>query len=97
MTTENYRSILKRVGLILMAVGVVAVCYMIYCITHGQSYSSSFNVTDAKLQSVFPHPAPTMPNVAPHAWTGRIASPRADVRTILRRAQQDTDYPRQWR
>lgn len=41
---EEYRSILKRVGLVLVAGGVIDIGYMAYCISQGQSYSSSFNI-----------------------------------------------------
>lgn len=41
---DNHRAILKRVGLALIVVGVLDIGYMIYCITKGQSYSSSFNI-----------------------------------------------------
>lgn len=35
---------LKRVGIVLIAVGLVDIAYMVYCIAHGISYSSSLNV-----------------------------------------------------
>lgn len=40
----NYRALLKRVGLVLMGVGVLDIAYMVYCLSHDQSYSSSFNI-----------------------------------------------------
>ncbi len=41
---EEYRAILKRVGLVLIAVGLCDIIFMIYCVSQGQSYSSSFNI-----------------------------------------------------
>jgi hypothetical protein len=41
---ENYRTILKRVGLVLIVVGVLDIAYMVYCIWKKQSYSSSLNI-----------------------------------------------------
>ena len=41
---NDYRSIMKRVGLALIAIGTVDVFYMIYCIVHRIGYSSSFNI-----------------------------------------------------
>lgn len=40
----NYRAILKRVGIVLIAVGILDIVYMVYCISQGQSYSSSLNI-----------------------------------------------------
>ncbi len=40
----NYRAILKKVGLALVAFGLVDIALMIYVVSHGQSYSSSFNI-----------------------------------------------------
>lgn len=40
----NYRAILKRVGIVLIAVGILDIAYMVYCISQGQSYSSSLNI-----------------------------------------------------
>ena len=40
----DYRSILKRVGLALIAFGLADIGFMIYSVSHGQSYSSSFNI-----------------------------------------------------
>lgn len=39
-----YASILKRVGFVLILVGLVDISYMIYCIVNDFSYSSSFNI-----------------------------------------------------
>jgi hypothetical protein len=39
-----YLPILKRVGLVLVIVGVIDVGWMIYCIVHRIGYSSSFNI-----------------------------------------------------
>jgi hypothetical protein len=41
---EEYRAILKRVGLVLIAVGLCDIIFMIYCVSQGQRYSSSFNI-----------------------------------------------------
>lgn len=41
---EDYHLILKRVGWALIVVGIVDIGFMIYCIVHGISYSSSFNI-----------------------------------------------------
>ncbi len=41
---SDYRAVLKRVGLVLLAIGVLDIAYMIYCVSRGQSYSSSFNI-----------------------------------------------------
>jgi hypothetical protein len=40
----DYRAILKKVGLAWVAFGLADIAFMIYGITHGQSYSSSFNI-----------------------------------------------------
>ncbi|AFZ19008.1 hypothetical protein [Allocoleopsis franciscana] len=40
----KYRAILKRVGIVLIAVGILDIAYWIYCISQGQSYSSIFNI-----------------------------------------------------
>lgn len=40
----NYRAILKRVGIVLIAIGILDIAYMVYCISQGQSYSSSLNI-----------------------------------------------------
>jgi hypothetical protein len=40
----NYRAILKRVGIVLIAVGILDIAYMVYCISQGQSYSSTLNI-----------------------------------------------------
>ena len=40
----SYRAILRRVGLLLIVIGVLDVGYMIYCIVNGESYSSSVNI-----------------------------------------------------
>ena len=41
---KDYRTILKRVGLALVAFGLADIAFMIYSISQGQSYSSSFNI-----------------------------------------------------
>lgn len=40
----DYRVILKKVGLALVAFGVVDIAFMIYSVSNSQSYSSSFNI-----------------------------------------------------
>ena len=40
----DHRDILRRVGSVLVIVGIADIAYMIYCVTHGQSYSSSLNI-----------------------------------------------------
>ena len=44
MQDKSALTILKRVGTVLVAVGILDVVRMIYCIMHGASYSSSFNI-----------------------------------------------------
>jgi len=44
MESEIYRQILKRVGLVLLGIGLLDVGVMIYCIVNHLSYSSSFNL-----------------------------------------------------
>jgi hypothetical protein len=41
---EDYRHILKPVGLALIALGLLDIGFMIYCIMHQMRYSSSFNI-----------------------------------------------------
>ena len=41
---KEYRAILKRVGLALVAFGLADIAFMVYSISQGQSYSSSFNI-----------------------------------------------------
>ncbi len=41
---ETYLTILSRVGLVLVVVGVTDIAIMIYCIMNGIHYSSSFNI-----------------------------------------------------
>lgn len=41
---NDHRPVLKRIGLVLVVVGVLDIAYMIYCVSQGQSYSSSFNI-----------------------------------------------------
>ena len=40
----NYRAILKRVGIVLIALGILDIAYMVYCTSQGQRYSSMFNI-----------------------------------------------------
>jgi hypothetical protein len=44
MEPETYRAILKRVGWVLVVVGLIDVGVMVYCIVRRQSYSSSLNL-----------------------------------------------------
>ncbi|MGD0189445.1 MAG: hypothetical protein ABSD74_01755 [Rhizomicrobium sp.] len=44
MEPELYRPILRRVGTILILVGLLDIGWMIYCIVNGISYSSSLNI-----------------------------------------------------
>ena len=44
MESETYTKILKRVGLVLLVIGLIDVGVMIYCIINRLSYSSSFNL-----------------------------------------------------
>ena len=41
---QQHRSILARVGEVLLIVGVLDIGAMIYCIMKGISYASSFNI-----------------------------------------------------
>lgn len=41
---NDHRSILKRVGMILVAFGLADIAFMVYSVAQGHSYSSSFNV-----------------------------------------------------
>jgi hypothetical protein len=41
---EQYRTVLARVGLVLLIAGVLDVIFMVYCIANGISYRSSFNI-----------------------------------------------------
>jgi hypothetical protein len=44
MESQSYREILKRVGVVLVVVGLADIAWMIYCIIHKISYSSSLNL-----------------------------------------------------
>jgi hypothetical protein len=41
---DDYRRVLKRVGFVLLAVGVVGIGYLIYCILNVRSYSSGLHI-----------------------------------------------------
>ena len=41
---KDYRRILRKVGWVLVAIGLIDIAYMIYCVTHETSYSSSVNI-----------------------------------------------------
>ena len=40
---ETYRKNLKQIGSVLIVLGLLDICWMIYCISHKISYASSFN------------------------------------------------------
>lgn len=44
MDNQDYLHILKRVGWVLLAVGLIDISVMIYCIVNNIKYSSSFNI-----------------------------------------------------
>ena len=44
MESETYRAILRRVGRVLLVIGLIDVGVMVYCIVNRRSYSSSFNL-----------------------------------------------------
>jgi hypothetical protein len=44
MEQQSYTGILRRAGFVLVAVGMVDIGWMIYCIVNGISYSSSLNI-----------------------------------------------------
>jgi hypothetical protein len=44
MEAEQYVPIVKRVGAVLVMVGLLDICYMIYCIMNRIAYSSSLNI-----------------------------------------------------
>jgi hypothetical protein len=44
METETYRAILKRVGWVLVVIGLIDIGVMVYCIVNRQAYSSSLNL-----------------------------------------------------
>jgi hypothetical protein len=44
MDEQAYRLILKRAGFVLVAIGLIDVGWMIYCMINGISYSSSINI-----------------------------------------------------
>jgi hypothetical protein len=41
---DDYRPSLRIVGIVLIVVGFLDIGWMIYCITNGMSYHSSFNI-----------------------------------------------------
>lgn len=41
---KEHLPILRRVGIVLIIVGLVDIAWMVWCITHDRSYSSSFNI-----------------------------------------------------
>lgn len=41
---EDYRPVLRKVGTVLVVVGLLDIAWMVYCLTRWWSYSSSFNV-----------------------------------------------------
>lgn len=44
MSPTSHLPILKRAGAVLIAVGLIDIAVMVYCIVNGVSYSSSFNI-----------------------------------------------------
>jgi hypothetical protein len=44
MESRTHQAILRRVGGVLVAIGLVDIAWMIYCIVHGISYRSSLNL-----------------------------------------------------
>jgi hypothetical protein len=42
--TDEYRAVTRRVGAVLVVIGLLDIGLMIYCIATGQSYSSSLNI-----------------------------------------------------
>lgn len=42
--SQTYIAILRRVGSVLIAIGLIDIAVMIYCVINGFSYSSSFNI-----------------------------------------------------
>ena len=44
MSDQAYVPILRRVGKVLIAVGIFDILYMVYCIVNGYSYRGSFNI-----------------------------------------------------
>lgn len=44
MDRPVYRDILRRVGYVLLLVGLLDIGWMVYCIVNGISYASSFNL-----------------------------------------------------
>jgi hypothetical protein len=44
MESQAYRPVLKRVGSVLVVVGLIDIAWMIYCIVHKMSYQSSLNL-----------------------------------------------------
>lgn len=43
-SVTDHREILKRVGTVLIVVGLIDIGFMVYCIVNGRSYSSSLNI-----------------------------------------------------
>src|SRR2546425_9956416 len=41
---NSYRPVLRRIGIVLVVIGVIDIGFMIYCIMTGRSYSSSLNI-----------------------------------------------------
>lgn len=41
---ENYKQVLRKVGTIFIAFGVIDILYLIYCVANGESYSFGWNV-----------------------------------------------------
>lgn len=44
MQTDDYMPILQKTGRVLVVIGLIDICVMIYCVANDISYSSSFNI-----------------------------------------------------
>lgn len=44
MRTDDYMPILQKTGRVLVVIGLIDICVMIYCVANDISYSSSFNI-----------------------------------------------------
>jgi hypothetical protein len=41
---DDHLEIMRRVGRVLLVVGLIDICFMVYCIANGKGYSSSLNI-----------------------------------------------------
>jgi len=58
----RYRHILMRIGVVLIAIGLIDIAWMVHVIREGQAYSSSFKIPDSSGRK----PGPISP--AASAW-----------------------------